>query len=324
MRRNELKTINKVAVVGTGVIGSGWAARFLASGMDVVATDPGRGAEGRLRRNIDIAWKALEEVGLHPNASIERLTFTTDLEQAVANVDFIQESAPEDEQFKCDLLKKIDRIAPFDVIIASSTSAFLPSRLQADLLHPARFLVGHPFNPVYLLPLVEIVPGTQTSGSVVERSETFYRTMGMRPLILKTEVYGFLANRLQEALWREALWLVSEGVATTEELDASVVYGCGLRWALMGTCLTFHLAGGDEGMKHMLEHFGPALKLPMTKLEGPELSPELFKRMVDGCDFQAAGRPVSELNARRDQFLVELLPLVKKYWPESEGIAGRI
>jgi carnitine 3-dehydrogenase len=189
---------------------------------------------------------------------------------------------------------------------------------------PERMLVGHPFNPVYLLPLVELVGGEKTAQPTIDDAGAFYKSVGMRPLPLRREIEGFVADRLMEALWREALWLVNDDVATTEEIDAAVVYGCGLRWSLMGTFLTFHLAGGEGGMRHMLHQFGPALKLPWTKLVSPELTEELIDKVADGCEAQAAGRSIKELEARRDDFLVELLALVQKYWPEAEGRPGRL
>jgi carnitine 3-dehydrogenase len=274
-------SIRRVGIVGTGVIGYGWAARCLANSLDVVATDPAPGAEEHLRASIANAWPAMERAGLlRTGASRDRLTFIADIEEATRQCDFIQENAPEREDLKRALLARIDAAARSDVIIASSTSGLLPTRLQADCAHPGRVVVGHPFNPVYLLPLVEVVGGANTTPDTITGATNFYRTLGMRPLHVRTEIEGFIADRLMEALWREALWLVNDGVASTEEIDAAVVYGCGLRWSLMGTCLTFHLAGGDAGMRHMLEQFGPALKLPWTKLEAPELTDELIDRMV--------------------------------------------
>lgn len=210
-------------------------------------------------------------------------------------------------------------------MIGSSTSGFKPTDLQQDCKKaPGRVIVAHPFNPVYLLPLVELVGGEHTSPSLLEGARDDYQQLAMRPLIVRREIEGHIADRLMEALWREALHLVNDGVATTEEIDAAVVYGCGLRWSLMGTFLTFHLAGGEQGMRHMLEQFGPALKLPWTKLEAPELTDELIDKVVEGCEYQAAGRPIAELDRRRDDFLVELLSLTRKYWPEAEGLEGRI
>jgi carnitine 3-dehydrogenase len=314
--------VRRVAIVGAGVIGSGWAARSLAAGLDVIAWDPSPRAEGAMRAAIALAWPSLEKRGLAPGASPTRLSFAPSLREAVAAADFVQENAPEREALKQDLLAEIDAAAPAHAIIASSTSGLLPTTLAAKMARPERLVVGHPFNPVYLLPLVEIVGGEKTAPAAIEAAKAFYRSIGMRPLPLRKEVEGFVADRLMEALWREALWLVNDDVATTEEIDAAVVYGCGLRWALMGTFLTFHLAGGEGGMRHMLHQFGPALKLPWTKLVAPELTDELIDKVAAGCEDQAAGRSIKALEARRDQFLVDLLALVQKYWPEAEGRAG--
>lgn len=317
-------TIERVAIIGAGVIGNGWAARCLAHGLDVAVCDPDPGAERRLQAALEAAWPTLERRGLAPGADRERLRFTTDLDDAVAGAGLVQENAPEREDLKRDLLARIDAAADRHAIIASSTSGLLASTLQTDCARPERVLVAHPFNPVYLLPLVELVAGAATEADCVERAAGFYRSIGMRPLIVRREIEGHVADRLMEALWREALHLVNDGVATTEEIDAAVVYGAGLRWSLMGTFLTFHLAGGDAGMRHMLEQFGPALELPWTRLEAPELTGELIDRVVAGCEYQAAGRSVRELVARRDEFLSRLIDLVSEYWPEAEGLEGRI
>jgi len=317
------KPIKRVAVIGAGVIGSGWAARFLGGGLDVVAWDPSPDAAGKARASIDVAWRAMSRHGLAPGASPARLAFRDTIEDCVAGADFIQENAPEREALKQDLLARIDAANP-DSIVASSTSGLLPTTLAAKMKRPERMLVGHPFNPVYLLPLVELVGGQKTTQATIDDAGAFYKSVGMRPLPLRREIEGFVADRLMEALWREALWLVNDDVATTEEIDAAVVYGCGLRWSLMGTFLTFHLAGGEGGMRHMLHQFGPALKLPWTKLVAPELTDELIDKVADGCEAQAAGRSIRELEARRDEFLVELLALVQKYWPEAEGRPGRL
>ncbi|WP_235401639.1 L-carnitine dehydrogenase [Rubrobacter aplysinae] len=307
-----------VCLVGAGVIGYGWAARCLAAGLDVVATDPAPGAEESIRAGVENAWPALERVGLAEGAGKERLSFTADLEEAVAGADFVQESVPEREELKQDVLARIDAAAPTRAIIASSTSGFLPSTLQKKCQHPERVMVGHPFNPVYLLPLVEVVGGEKTSPENIQRMMGFYRSIGMKPLHVKKEIDGHLSDRLQEALWRENLHLVAEGAATTKELDEAIVYGPGLRWALMGVNLTFHMAGGKEGMSHMLAQFGPALEAPWTKLQAPELTEELKERMVTGTTEQAAGRSVAELERRRDEFLIRLMELLREYWPENE------
>lgn len=307
--------VQLVCLIGTGVIGSGWAARLLANGLDVVAYDPSPAAETRLRDAVDNAWPALERVGLTAGSSVDRLRFEGSLEAAVDGADLVQESAPEREDLKRRLLAEIDAVAPPRTIIGSSSSGLLPSHIQADCLHPQRVLAAHPFHPVYLLPLVELVAGKQTSPETVAAAAAFYRSIGMRPLVVRHEIEGYISDRLQEALWRENLHMVAEGVATTEELDDAIIHGPGLRWALMGVNLTFHLAGGQDGMSHMLEQFGPALELPWTKLEGPELTEDLAKRLVDGTRDQAAGRSTAELERRRDDFLVRLLQLLDEFGP---------
>ena len=315
----------QLAVIGTGVIGNGWITRALGRGWDVVAFDPAPGAEQRTRTAVSQAWPSLERLGLAEGADPARLTFVDSLEEAVVGADLVQENVPERIELKREVLARLDAATDAQVVIGSSTSGFKPSDLQQDCAKaPGRVIVAHPFNPVYLLPLVELVGGEATTNGQTERAQALYRDLAMRPLVVRREIEGHIADRLMEALWREALHLVNDGVATTEEIDAAVVYGCGLRWSLMGTFLTFHLAGGDGGMRHMLAQFGPALKLPWTKLEAPELTDELIDRVAAGCEQQAAGRSVAELEARRDEFLVRLLALVEEYWPEAEGLKGRI
>ncbi len=315
----------QLSVIGTGVIGNGWIARALARGWDVVAFDPDPEAPRRTRAFVENAWESLTRQGLAEGASPERLRFVESLEAAVEGADLIQENVPERLSLKREILTALDAAANPDILIGSSTSGFKPSDLQQDCHNaPGRVIVAHPFNPVYLLPLVELVGGDATTPDEIARARDYYQALAMRPLVVRREIEGHIADRLMEALWREALHLVNDGVATTEEIDAAVIYGCGLRWSLMGTFLTFHLAGGEPGMRHMLEQFGPALKLPWTKLEAPELTTQLIDRVVEGCEHQAAGRSVAELDRRRDEFLVELLGLVQKYWPEAEGLEGRI
>ncbi|HXV24401.1 MAG TPA: L-carnitine dehydrogenase [Alphaproteobacteria bacterium] len=296
--------IRRVALVGGGVIGSGWAARLLAHGFEVVATDPGPDAEAKMRAAVANAWPALERVGLKPGADPRRLRFVRDIEEAVVDADFVQESAPEREELKRKLHARIDAATNPHVIIASSSSGLLPSRIQADCKHPERIVIGHPFNPVYLLPLVEVLGGERTGPDAIDRAMGFYRSAGMHPLKVRSEIPGYIADRLQEALWREALHMVAEGVASTDEIDDSIRFGPGLRWSFFGTCLIFHMAGGDDGMKHMLAQFGPALELPWTKLKAPKLTEELFQRMVEGTQAQARGRSVKELERFRDDCLI--------------------
>jgi carnitine 3-dehydrogenase len=299
--------IRTVGIVGTGVIGAGWVARCLAHGLDVMAWDPAPGAEAALRGKVANAWPALQRVGLAPGADPARLRFVADVEDAVRGADFVQESAPENEDLKRTLLARVDAAARPDVLIASSSSGLLPTRFAAGCAHPDRVLVGHPFNPVYLLPLVEVVAGEATAPASVERAMAFYRRIGMRPLRVRTEIPGYIADRLLEALWREILHMVAEGVATTAELDDAIRFGPGLRWSFMGTCQIYHLAGGEAGMRHMLEQFGPALKLPWTKLVAPELTDELIDRMVDGTLQQAGGRSISDLERYRDDALISVM-----------------
>ena len=302
-----------LAIVGAGVIGAGWATRALARGLDVVAWDVAPGWQAKLRASVDNAWPALQRLGLHPGASTDRLRCADTLANACQAADFVQESAPERLSAKRAVLAEIDAVADADVLIASSTSGLLPTQLQADCRHPHRVVVGHPFNPVYVLPLVEVLGGEQTAPESVDRAIAFYTDLGMRPLRVRKEIDGFLSDRLQEALWREALHLVNDDVATPEELDAAITYGPGLRWAFMGTCLAFHMAGGDAGMRHFMHQFGPTLKQPWTRLEAPELSDELIDKMASGTEHQAAGRSVKELERLRDDCLVSIIEALGRH-----------
>jgi len=308
-----VRDVRCLGVVGTGVIGAGWAARALARGLDVIASDPAPAAEERLRAHIDNAWPALTKLGLSGGADRERLAFTTDLEALCARADFIQENAPENEDLKRALHARLTAAAPADVIVASSSSGLLPTRIQADSQHPERVLIGHPFNPVYILPLVEVLGGELTRAGCIQDAMDFYRSLGMHPLHVRTEIPGYISDRLQEALWREALHMVADGVASTGEIDDAIIYGPGLRWAFMGTCLTFHLAGGEGGMGHMLEQFGPALKLPWTKLEAPELTDALIDSLVEGTRAQAGDRSIAELERVRDDCLIGIMRSLRPF-----------
>ncbi|WP_117170391.1 L-carnitine dehydrogenase [Paraliobacillus sediminis] len=312
--------MKKVAVIGTGVIGNGWIARFLGQGYDVIAFDPAKGAEERTRQVVKQVWSSLEKLGLAKSASQDRLTFVPTIEEAVRDAFFIQENVPEREDVKKSVLTSIDQYAKPDAIIGSSTSGIMATTLQQGLKYPGRVIVAHPFNPVYILPLVELVGGEATDATVLEKAKEFYQSIQMKPLVIKKEIEGHVADRLMEALWREALHLVNDGVATTEEIDAAIIYGAGLRWAQMGPFLTFHLAGGDQGMRHMLEQFGPTLKLPWTKLEAPELTDELKEKVIEGCENHAGDTSIAELESKRNEFLVKLLDLVEDYWPESKHV----
>ncbi len=308
-----MSSIRKVAVVGSGVIGSGWAARCLARGIEVVAWDPGKGAEAQMRANVANAWPAMSKLGMAPHATQDKLTFVPTLEQCVADADFIQENAPDREELKRKLFNQIADACRPDVLIASSSSGLLPTDIQRECRNPERTLIGHPFNPVYLLPLVELIGGKKTAPEAITKAADFYRSIGMYPLHVRKEIEGYLSDRLQEALWREVLHLVNDGIATTEELDAAIAYGPGLRWSIWGTCLIFHLAGGEGGMRHMLEHFGPALELPWTKLKAPTLTPALIDRMASGTEAQAAGRSIKDLERLRDDCLISVMQALKQH-----------
>ena len=301
-----------VSIVGTGVIGAGWAARFLANGYIVKAYDPKKQSLNQLKINVKIAFKSLKKVGLNKKASLSNLKIYTELSKALEETTFVQENAPENEKIKKNILQKVDLLVNKNVIIASSSSGLLPSKIQLKCLHPERVLIGHPFNPVYLLPLVEIVGGKKTKPKFLKLAKTFYENVGMKPLMVKKEIEGYVSDRLQEALWRESLHIIKDGIATTQEIDDAIVYGPGLRWSFMGVCLTFHLAGGEMGMKHMLEQFGPALKLPWTKLKAPSLTPKLKKLMITGTKKQADKFSIKDLEEQRDIFLIEIMKTLNK------------
>ncbi|MFI6359702.1 3-hydroxyacyl-CoA dehydrogenase NAD-binding domain-containing protein [Streptomyces sp. NPDC050743] len=299
--------VRRVACVGAGVIGGGWVAHFLARGYDVTAWDPAPDAEARLRRLVDAAWPALEQLGLASGASRERLSMADTLEEAVAEAQFVQESAPEKLGLKRELLAKLDAATPAGVVVASSTSGYPMTDMQTEAVTPGRLVVGHPFNPPYLIPLVEVVGGERTDAEAVRWATRFYEVAGKSVITMDREVPGFIANRLQEALWREALHMVANGEATVRDIDQSITEGPGLRWAVMGPMLTFALAGGEGGMAHMLDHFGPSLKSPWTRLEAPELDQALYDAVVSGCDDCAEGRTIADLVAERDRGVIAVL-----------------
>ncbi|MFR9731448.1 3-hydroxyacyl-CoA dehydrogenase NAD-binding domain-containing protein [Saccharopolyspora sp. MS10] len=305
------EAVRRVTCVGAGVIGGGWVAHFLARGYQVTAWDPAPDAAQRLRRLVDAAWPALTELGLAPGASRDSLTVAATLEEAVAEAEFVQESAPEDLELKQDLLARIDAATPAEVVISSSTSGYGMTEMQQRCATPERLVVGHPFNPPYLIPLVEVVGGERTDAAATSWAARFFEAAGKSVITMDREVPGFIANRLQEALWREALHMVAEGEATVEQIDASITEGPGLRWPFLGPCLTFHLAGGEGGMAHMLDHFGPSLKSPWTRLEAPELTAELRDRMVRGCADASGGRDIAELVAERDRAVIAVLRAVR-------------
>jgi len=298
--------VRNICCIGAGPIGAGWAAYFLARGYQVTTYLHEPGEESALRTLIDTAWVSLEALGLAPGASLENLRWTTHLADAVDGAEFVQESAPEILRLKQDLYAELGSLLATNVVIASSTSGLPMSEIQARCSTPGRTVVGHPFNPPYLLPLVEVVGGAATEPGAVQWLVDFYRTAGKAPLVLSREVPGFVATRLQEAIWREALHMISNGEATVEDIDFAIVNGPGPRWAMMGPCLTYHIGGGEGGMAYCLDQFGPALKLPWSRLQAPELTPELRQRLVAGTAREAGDRDYATLNRERDAGLVAI------------------
>ena len=300
------RTLRRICCIGAGPIGAGWTAYFLARGYEVTVYLHEPGEEPSLRSLIDTAWISLESLGLAEGASLDNLRCTSDLSDAVAGAEFVQESAPEELQLKQALYAKLGRLVPADVVIASSTSGLPMSDIQAHCSTPQRTVVGHPFNPPYLLPLVEIVGGAKTAPKAVKWLVSFYRIAGKAPLVLAKEIPGFIATRLQEAIWREALHMIANGEATVEDIDFAIVNGPGPRWAMMGPCLIYHVGGGEGGMAYCLEQFGPSLKLPWSRLEAPELTPELRAELIEGSRREAANRDYATLNSERDRGLVAI------------------
>lgn len=301
--------VHEIAVVGCGVIGASWAAHFLARGFDVAVTDPGEGAEQRLRDAVDAAWPVLERIGLAVGASRERLRFEIDLAQAVKDADFVQENGPERLGIKRDLIARIDAAVKDDALIATSSSGLLISELQDAARRPERVLVGHPFNPPHLIPLVEVVGGALTSPESIDRALGFYAAIGKKPIHLRREVKGHVANRLQAALWREAFHLVDQGVATVADVDAAIAHGPGLRWALLGPFLNLHLSGGAGGIGHTIDHLGPPMEDWWRDLGDPSLSGTLRAKAVEGVGEELTGRSLPALVRQRDDVLLALLAL---------------
>jgi len=308
-----MSSIKKVAVIGTGVIGTGWIIRCLAHNKIVYAFDKDPKLENSLIKEIKRTWPFVKKLFKKNKLNLKNFYYFTSLEKTLKDADFIQECATENYALKTKLMSTIGNYAKPNAIISSSSSGLLPTRIYSKCKNPQRSLIGHPFNPVYLLPAVEIVPGKKTSTKYLNQAKKFYKSISMNPIMVKKELPGYLSDRLQEALWREGLHIINEGYATTEDLDRAIEDGPGLRWSLMGTFLTFHLAGGKAGMKHMLEQFGPALKLPWTKLKAPKLTKNLSSRIISGTKNQSKGKSVSMISNIRDEYLVELQMMRKKY-----------
>ena len=299
--------ITRVAVVATGVIGASWVAYFLAQGLKVVATDPGPGAEDKLRRTVEQHWPTMQRLGLAPGASPDNLAFDAVLEHAVEGAQFVQENGPEREDIKIDLFSRMDAVLPEEVVLASSSSGLLMSRVQSACRFPQRVVLGHPFNPPHLIPLVEVIGGEMTSAAAIERAMTFYTAIGKQAIHPRKEVKGHIANRLQAALWREAFHLVDQGVASVADIDAAIAYGPGLRWALMGPFLALHLSGGEGGIEHLLDHLGAPIESWWQDLGAPALTPELKRKVVEGTAAEVQDRRSEALESERDALLLDLI-----------------
>jgi carnitine 3-dehydrogenase len=300
-------SIRRVAVIGTGVIGASWAAKFMAAGLDVVAWDPAPDAETDLRASVAAHWPVLERIGLAAGARPDRVEVVDDPAAAVAGADFVQENGPEVEQLKVDLFAQLDAAADPAVVIASSSSGLLPSVLQRDCARPDRVLVGHPFHPAHLVPLVEVVPGRHTSPAAVDVAMSFYAAIGKRPIHVRTELPGHVTNRLQAALWREAYSLVASGAASVADIDTAISSGPGLRWALLGPFATQHLSGGAAGIAHVLEHLGPPMVAWWETFESPAWTAELKAAVIAGVDAELAGIDQTAMVDERDPLLQRLL-----------------
>ncbi len=303
------KPIRRIAIVGTGVIGASWAALFLAHGLEVIATDPAPNAEENLREYIDNAWPALEQLGLSSGASKERLSFTTKLNDALEGVDLVQENGPERPDFKIKLFADMDALTPETTILASSSSGIPIGISQSSCKHPERCVIGHPFNPPHLIPLVEVVGSEKTSSATIERAIAFYASIGKRPIHVRKEVVGHVANRLQAALYREVVYLIEQDVLSVSDADAAVSWGPGLRWGVMGPNLLFHLAGGQNGIHHFMEQFTGPMTTWWKDLGNPEFTPEVKEKIVKGVLAEAGNRSVDELAGERDGVLLGLLGL---------------
>jgi 3-hydroxyacyl-CoA dehydrogenase len=306
------KPIRRIAVVGTGVIGASWAAYYLSRGFDVVATDPAPNAEANLRKYVDNAWPVLARAGLPAGATRERLKFSANMSQALAKADLVQENAPERPDFKIKLFAEMDQAAPVDAIIASSSSSITMDVSQSACKHPERCVIGHPFNPPHIVPLVEVVGGVKTSEETIERAMSFYASIGRKPIRLHKAVPGHAANRLAAALYKEILFLIQQGVLTVADADIAVSYGPGLRWGVMGQCLQYHLGGGAGGIHHFMEHLMPVSEGLMKGLQMPDVSPALKQTVIDGVLKEANGKSVEQLANEENDVILGALALRAK------------
>jgi len=303
------KPIRRIAIVGTGVIGASWAAQYLARGFDVVATDPAPNAEENLRKYVDEAWEQLTVLGLSPDASRDRLSFTSNMKEALSDADFVQENGPERPDFKIKLFADMDEATPVDSIIASSSSGITPSVMQTNCKHPERVLIGHPFNPPHIIPLVEVVGGAKTSPAAIEQALSFYASIGKKPILLHKELPGHVGNRLQAALYREIMYLIQQGVLSVADADDAVSFGPGLRWGVMGPSLQWHLGGGPGGIKHFMEHLMDPLAGMIKTLGTPDITPELKQTIAEAVLQEAGNRSVEQLAQEENAVLLGLIRL---------------
>jgi carnitine 3-dehydrogenase len=303
------KPIRRIGIVGTGVIGASWAAQYLARGFEVIATDPAPSAEANLRKYVDEAWPQLTAIGLSPGASKERLRFTAKMGEALAKADFVQENGPERPDFKMKLFADMDDATPPDSLIASSSSGITPSVMQTKCKRPERVLIGHPFNPPHIIPLVEVVGGTKTSPDAIQQAMTFYASIGKKPIHLRKEVPGHVANRLQSALYREVMYLIDQDVLSVADADDAVSWGPGLRWGVMGPSLQWHLGGGSGGIEHFMGHLMDPMAGMFKALGNPEVTPALKQTIAEGVLQEAGGRSVEQLAQQENELLVGLLRL---------------
>src|ERR1700756_16685 len=301
------KQIHRIAIVGTGVIGASWAAQYLAKGFDVVATDPAPNAEANLRKYVDNAWKDLATLGLSTGASRERLTFTTDMAAALSKADLVQENGPERPDFKMKLFAEMDEGTPVDSLIASSSSGITPSVIQSKCRRPERIVIGHPFNPPHIVPLVEVVGGTKTSPDAIRQAIEFYASIGKKPIRLNKELPGHVGNRLQAALYKEIMYLIQHDVLSVEDADVAVSYGPGPRWGVMGPSVQWHLGGGTGGIKHFMDHLMDPLTAMIKTLGTPDVTPELKQTIVDGVLREAGNRSLDELAQAENEVIIGLL-----------------
>jgi 3-hydroxyacyl-CoA dehydrogenase len=303
------KPVHRVGIVGTGVIGASWAALYLARGFDVVANDPAPNAEANLRKYVDDAWEQLKAIGLSPGASRDRLSFTPDMKEALSNADFVQENGPERPDFKAKLFADMDDLTPPDSLIASSSSGLTMSVIQSRCKRPQRCVIGHPFNPPHIIPLVEVVGGAKTSPDAIRQAMAFYASIGKKPIHLRKEVPGHVANRLQAALYREVAYLIEQGVLSVAEADDAVSWGPGLRWGVMGPSLQWHIGGGAGGIRHFMEHLMDPLVAMFKVLGNPEMTPDLKRKITEGVLQETANRSVEQLAREENEMLLGLLRL---------------